>query len=54
MNIIEVGTEAPDFTLTDNKDRSIRLSGFRGKKVYSLEQLPDINEVLNFLSNSKK
>jgi len=33
MKLIEIGTEAPNFTLMDNKDRNIRLSDFRGKKV---------------------
>ena len=33
MKLIEVGTEAPNFTLKDNQDRNIRLSDYRGKKV---------------------
>ena len=33
MKLIEVGTEAPNFTLMDNRERNIRLSDYRGKKV---------------------
>lgn len=33
MKLIEVGTEAPNFTLMDNRDHYIRLSDYRGKKV---------------------
>lgn len=33
MKLIEVGQIAPDFSLKDNKDQTIKLSDFRGKKV---------------------
>ena len=33
MNPIPVGTDAPDFTVKDNKNNNISLSVFKGKKV---------------------
>ncbi|WP_026478633.1 redoxin domain-containing protein [Alkaliphilus transvaalensis] len=33
MNVIEVGSEAPNFTIKDQKDQTISLSDYRGKKV---------------------
>lgn len=33
MKLIAVGDLAPDFSLQDNNDKTIRLSDFRGKKV---------------------
>jgi len=33
MKLIEAGTEAPNFTLMDNRNQYIRLSDYRGKKV---------------------
>ncbi|AZO94621.1 redoxin domain-containing protein [Halocella sp. SP3-1] len=33
MEPIAVGTEAPDFTVKDNKNQNISLSAYRGKKV---------------------
>lgn len=33
MKLIEVGTEAPNFTVMDHRDHYIRLSNYRGKKV---------------------
>ena len=33
MNPIAVGSDAPNFTLTDNNDQYVSLSNFRGKKV---------------------
>ncbi|MEG2958984.1 MAG: redoxin domain-containing protein, partial [Oscillospiraceae bacterium] len=31
--MLQVGTQAPDFTLDNQKDKSVSLSDFRGKKV---------------------
>lgn len=33
MKLIAVGDQAPDFSVMDNRDRQVRLSDFRGKKV---------------------
>lgn len=33
MNIIQIGTDAPDFTAKDNKKQDINLSTYKGKKV---------------------
>lgn len=33
MKLIEVGSVAPDFSVKDNKDQTINLSDYRGKKV---------------------
>ncbi|KGK89920.1 redoxin domain-containing protein [Clostridium sp. HMP27] len=33
MKLIEVGNVAPDFSVKDNKDQTINLSDYRGKKV---------------------
>jgi len=33
MNLISIGTDAPDFTAKDNNKRDIRLSDYKGKKV---------------------
>ena len=33
MNPIAVGTDAPDFTVKDNKNQNISLSAYKGKKV---------------------
>jgi peroxiredoxin len=33
MKLIAVGDVAPDFSLQDNNDKSVRLSDFKGKKV---------------------
>ncbi|SNS92916.1 Peroxiredoxin [Anaerovirgula multivorans] len=33
MNLIAVGTNAPDFNVKDNKNQNIRLSTYKGKKV---------------------
>jgi peroxiredoxin Q/BCP len=33
MNLLEVGTQAPDFTATTQHGRSVSLSDYRGKKV---------------------
>jgi peroxiredoxin len=34
MNPISVGTNAPDFTVKDNKNQDILLSAYRGKKFF--------------------
>jgi len=33
MDLIKVGDMAPDFSLKDNREQTVRLSDFRGKKV---------------------
>lgn len=36
-SVVQVGTKAPDFTLTDLDGRSVSLADFRGKKHVLLE-----------------
>jgi peroxiredoxin len=33
MKLISVGDTAPDFSLKDNNNRTVKLSDYRGKKV---------------------
>jgi peroxiredoxin len=37
---LKVGDEAPDFTLPDNTNKPVKLSGFRGKKNVVLAFFP--------------
>ena len=39
MNLIKVGDPAPDFSLKDNREQIIRLSDYKGKKVFLEETL---------------
>lgn len=45
--MLQVGTQAPDFTLDNQKDKSVSLSDFRGKKVvlyfYPKDNTPGCN-----------